>query len=181
MDIKQLKGFFWVINTLKHSKGLTLREINELWLDDDELSYGLELRSQTFYRWRNQMRHLWGVSICCDNHHRYHIENMNVIKWQQVNDCCKIIKQSDIKPETIEIEVYGHAVSRVRERPFNYNQIEIYQDKHCSRFRFTLRPNNTFCGTIMAAGNVLKVITPQWLALKTKEIHEKAAYLYKEC
>ena len=180
MKVKKIKGFFWIISLLNDKReGMTLKEINERWLEDTELSEGIEIGYQTLYRWRLEMLDLLGVNIECNSHKRYTMSRVSALKRRQIDFCQNLIGNSIPKPETIVIEVADELVSRVRERPLHISQCEIWTGPHSSKFSYKVGNDNDFYGMIIAAHNKLKVISPSWLAEKNREIHEKVDYLYK--
>ncbi len=76
--ISTLEKQVWLVNLLKEAgqKGLSLKEINELWLKQD-MAYGEKISRQTFNRWKWTIPDLFGVDIACNRRggYRYYIEN----------------------------------------------------------------------------------------------------------
>lgn len=178
LAIDQIKTLFWLVKTLK-KKDMTRRELNQVWLEC-EVSGGVDLNYQKLRRLRKQVDELFGIIIECNNKNRYHMVNLTPIKYREFMECYKIVALGDVKPVTIEIEVYGSLAKCFREFPHHESQREIYTDKDYSRFRLFMRPTNYFCGELLMAGDKVRVIKPKWLAELFMHIHEKSVYLYKK-
>lgn len=63
----RLRSMVWIIKTLEREGSLTLKELNELWLDNYELSGGVELLRRTFINYKNAIWDLFNIEIVCDN------------------------------------------------------------------------------------------------------------------
>lgn len=63
----RLRSMVWIIKTLEHEGSLTLKKLNELWLDNYELSGGVELLRRTFINYKNAIWDLFNIEIVCDN------------------------------------------------------------------------------------------------------------------
>lgn len=174
-----MKTLFWLVRTL-HKRAMTINELNKVWLEC-EISGGIELSYQSLRRWRKQVDELFGIIIECDKRNRYHIINMMPIKYREFKECYKIAACGDIKPQTVEIEVYGRHVNCFREFPHHESQKEIWTGENSSIFKFKLRPTNYFCGELLTAGDKIKVLKPKWMADLFLHIHEQSACLYKNC
>lgn len=158
---------------------MTINELNEIWLEC-EISGGVDLNYQSLRRWRMHVEELFGIIIECDNRKRYHLVNLSPIRYREYKECYKIVALGDVKPETIEIEVYGSYVDCFRSLPHHESQREIYTGATSSIFRLKVRPTNYFCGELLMAGDKIKVLKPKWLADLFLRIHERSAYLYKK-
>lgn len=180
MRTEQLKVLFWLVKTFM-KKDLTLNELNHIWLKC-EISGGVELSYQNLRRWRQQVDKLWGIIIEYDHSsRRYHLVNMSPIKYREYKECYKIVALGDVKPETVEIEVYGSYVDCFRALPHHESQREIQTGENSSIFRLRVRPTNYFCGELLMAGDNIKVLKPKWMADLFLHIHEHSACLYKKC
>ena len=68
--------FAWIIKTLQNSKGLTLKELNEKWVQEEELSGGLEFNYSTLHRHFEALAECAGVIISFDQERQvYYMEN----------------------------------------------------------------------------------------------------------
>lgn len=75
MAINQLNKYVWLVETIHRAKrrgGITLKELQEKWLDSD-LSEGTELTRRTFINNKNEIENLFNICIECE-HFRYYIE-----------------------------------------------------------------------------------------------------------
>lgn len=74
-----LEKYIWVINALhsKGERGLSLKELNDKWVRDINVSNGEPLPRQTFDRWKRNILMAFGVNIECNlkGSYRYYISN----------------------------------------------------------------------------------------------------------
>jgi len=74
-----LEKYIWVINTIysKGERGLSLKELNDRWIRDINVSNGEPLPRQTFDRWKGNILMAFGVNIECNlkGGYRYYISN----------------------------------------------------------------------------------------------------------
>lgn len=78
----QIQKYIWVVNTILHSGKITLKELNEKWKANVDLSGGLDLTRQTFDRWKGAILDLFGIVIECERKggYKYYIENTEVLE-----------------------------------------------------------------------------------------------------
>lgn len=62
----RLRTFLWIVNVLDRHKALTLKEINERWIEDEAISGGVEIGRRTFYNYIMAIFDLLHVVIECD-------------------------------------------------------------------------------------------------------------------
>ena len=63
----RLRTMMWIVNTLdRHPEGLSLKELNMLWLSNIDLSRGIELGRRTFTNYKQAIFDLFEVLIECD-------------------------------------------------------------------------------------------------------------------
>lgn len=76
-----INKYVWLVETLYKAEKITLKEINQRWLESD-LSEGMEIPRRTFDNWKNAVEELFGLVILCDKRDgdRYYIENREVFK-----------------------------------------------------------------------------------------------------
>jgi len=83
-----LRKYIWVINALYHAgqRGLSLKELNEKWVANTDLSLGEPIPRQTFDRWKGQILDLLGIVIDCHlkGRYRYYIYNPQVLEDGEV-------------------------------------------------------------------------------------------------
>lgn len=80
---KKIKKYIWLVNTLMRFDRLTLRELQELWVDE-EVDEGNPLARTTLFNYRDAIMDMMNVVIECDNYHRYFITNPSVLDSDQV-------------------------------------------------------------------------------------------------
>ena len=71
---QQFKHYVWLVNTLRNRKRLTLKELQELWVQD-EVAEGNPLPRSSFYKYRDAILDMFGLIIDCNNAHQYYISN----------------------------------------------------------------------------------------------------------
>jgi len=81
----RLRTCLWIVNALLTRNGLTLKELNKLWVET-ELSGGEEIIPRTFFNYRMAIQDIFGIVIECDkrNFWKYSInydENRSTTKW----------------------------------------------------------------------------------------------------
>ena len=81
MAKNQIKKYVWLVETIYKAKKISLKEINNKWLETD-LSEVLEIPRRTFHTWRNEVEDLFGIEIQCDktDGDRYFIEDRDKLK-----------------------------------------------------------------------------------------------------
>ena len=74
-----LEKYIWIVNTIynKGECGLSLKELNDKWIHDENISNGEPLPRQTFDRWKGNILMILGVNIECrlKGGYRYYISN----------------------------------------------------------------------------------------------------------
>lgn len=82
----RLRSMVWIIQTIEREGSLTLKELNELWLQNTDLSGGVEMLRRTFINYKNAIWDLFNIEIVCDNRNgfRYSIgvrDDGEMTKW----------------------------------------------------------------------------------------------------
>ena len=79
-SFKILKNYIWLINTIYHSRGISLEEINERWIKN-EMSDGLPLSRATFNRYKEAIEEIFDLNIDCQRKggYLYTIENESIL------------------------------------------------------------------------------------------------------
>lgn len=75
------REYLWLIKTIQNAGRISLREINQKWLEED-FSEGIEIARTTFVRHRSAIEQMFGIRIECDRKHgnAYYIENEQVLR-----------------------------------------------------------------------------------------------------
>jgi hypothetical protein len=83
MITKLFLKYEWLVNTLIKTGGLTLKEINERYKANVDLSGGLEVPPTTFHRWRDDILDAFAVIIECDRRtNRYYVSNRKELNFE---------------------------------------------------------------------------------------------------
>ena len=64
--------YIWVVKTIHRAGRITLKELNEKWRANVDLSRGEDLPRQTFDRWKSGILDLFGIFIDCEQRGGYH-------------------------------------------------------------------------------------------------------------
>lgn len=71
----------WIIEIFMEKKSLTMKDFNELWLEEEELSGGLEMGRKTFYNYRQALKDKFGIDICMKGKgYAYYLKNPEIIR-----------------------------------------------------------------------------------------------------
>lgn len=74
-----LEKYIWIVRTLynKGDRGLSLKELNDKWIHDENINNGEPLPRQTFDRWKGNILMILGVNTECrlKGGYRYYISN----------------------------------------------------------------------------------------------------------
>lgn len=99
----RLRTCIWLINLLE-KKSMSLAEIKEAWLDNEDLSRGIELQRRTFINYKNAIWDIFHILIECDtnNGYRYSItmrEDDDLTDWlrRSVSLSDTIASNTDLK------------------------------------------------------------------------------------
>lgn len=77
---KIFRQYVWITDTIYHSGGITLQELNERWVKT-ELSEGIPMTRLTFNRHRAAIEEIFDINIECRRKgYQYYIENEEVLK-----------------------------------------------------------------------------------------------------
>lgn len=79
-----INKYIWIVGTLLKAgeRGLSLKEINEQWVRNNDLSNGEPIPRQTFDRWKGRILDMFGVVIDCRlrGGYRYYIYNPDALQ-----------------------------------------------------------------------------------------------------
>ncbi len=77
---KIFRQYVWITDTIYHSGGISLQELNERWVKT-ELSEGVPMTRLSFNRHRTAIEETFGINIECRRKgYQYYIENKEVLK-----------------------------------------------------------------------------------------------------
>ncbi|MBQ9253896.1 MAG: WYL domain-containing protein [Bacteroidales bacterium] len=81
-----------------------------------------------------------------------------------------VLTKENVKPEQIELKVYGKDVNYVRTLPLHHSQQEIVTTKDYSIFSFYLAPTYDFIQEILTYNNLMEILSPQHLREEIQNI-----------
>lgn len=81
-----------------------------------------------------------------------------------------VLTKEDVKPEQIELKVYGKDVNYVRTLPLHHSQQEIVTTKDYSVFSLYLAPTYDFIQEILTYNNLMEILSPQHLREEIQHI-----------
>lgn len=87
MNSRMYGECIWIAKTLKNCKrGLSLEELNNIWLNDENLSGGIEIGQRKFQRHKKVLLNSFGIKIECDKEdgYRYYISNPEAMEDDEV-------------------------------------------------------------------------------------------------
>jgi hypothetical protein len=69
--------YVWVIETIYRRHKISYKDLNEIWVNDKDISRGEDLPKRTFDNWRVAIADMFGIDISNENsgRYRYYIEN----------------------------------------------------------------------------------------------------------
>lgn len=72
-----INKYVWVIETIYRRHKISYNDLNELWVNDKDISRGKDLPKRTFDNWRVVIGDMFGIDISNENsgRYRYYIEN----------------------------------------------------------------------------------------------------------
>lgn len=72
-----INKYVWVIETIYRRHKISYKDLNELWVNDKDISRGEDLPKRTFDNWRVVIGDMFGIDISNENsgRYRYYIEN----------------------------------------------------------------------------------------------------------
>ena len=53
----------WIVEKLTKHQRLSFDEINEMWMEDDDISNGAELNKRTFHRYQEVLKDVFGIKV----------------------------------------------------------------------------------------------------------------------
>ena len=72
--VLQFKHYVWLVNILRKRGRLTLKELQDQWVRDEEAE-GNPLPRSSFNKYKDAIRDMFGLDIECDKTHHYYISN----------------------------------------------------------------------------------------------------------
>lgn len=79
MGVDIFKKYIWLISTVNSYNGIGIKELNNLYRDNESISCGEDLNERTFHRWREKIYEIFGIDIVCRKN-EYYIDNKEDLK-----------------------------------------------------------------------------------------------------
>ena len=161
-----IQKYIWVVKTIHRAGRITLKELNEKWRNNVDLSRGEDLPRQTFDRWKGGILDMFGIVIECEAKDYF-------------ADFFGIVIDENVPLQRIVLRADKYHQYYMRTLPMHYSQRELFSCDDYADFELTLRPTYDFYMRLMSWGNMIKVLEPQslqdelrkWLR-KTMEVYE---------
>ena len=94
-------------------------------------------------------------------------------------ECFGIVVGDGTAIERIVLRAYGQEPYYLRDLPLHHSQRELQSTDEYTDFELRLRPTSDFKASLMARGEWLKVLSPEWLAEDIQKWLEAAINKYK--
>ena len=88
MALNQTNKLAWIVETIYKAKRISFEDLNEKWMENEDLSAGQELLKRTFHKWRVNILDTFGINIECEKGgtYRYYISNANDLHNGSIED-----------------------------------------------------------------------------------------------
>lgn len=88
MALNQTNKLAWIVETIYKAKRISFEDLNEKWMENEDLSAGQELLKRTFHKWRVNILDTFGLNIECEKGgtYRYYISNANDLHNGSIED-----------------------------------------------------------------------------------------------
>ena len=82
MAFNQTNKLVWIVETIHKAHKITFEDLNSKWMDNVELSGGVDMLKRTFHKWKQNIFETFGLIIECEKiaPYRYYIENIDDLK-----------------------------------------------------------------------------------------------------
>lgn len=82
MALNQTNRLAWIVETIYKARKITFEDLNRKWMDNEDLSGGVEMLKRTFHKWRWNIHDTFGLDIECEKFapYRYYISNEGAMK-----------------------------------------------------------------------------------------------------
>lgn len=68
---RRLRALIWIVRMLQRGRAMSLEQLNDKWVDEIEMSGGVEIERRTFRNYLNAIYELFGITIECDRRNDY--------------------------------------------------------------------------------------------------------------
>ena len=101
-----IQKYIWVIKTIHRSGRITLKDLNEKWRQNIDLSRGENLPRQTFDRWKGGILDMFGIVIDCEQHGKYHYYIANTPIRDKIAISCMLREIHEFSSHAIRHGLY---------------------------------------------------------------------------
>lgn len=86
MALNQTNKLVWIVETIYKARKISFEDLNRKWMDNTDLSGGLEMQKRTFHKWKWNIFDTFGLIIECEKSapYRYYIENADDVKGNSI-------------------------------------------------------------------------------------------------
>lgn len=89
-----------------------------------------------------------------------------------------ILGMETVKCEKVVLRAFGKERFYLRDLPMHSSQREKFECEEYADFHCRLRPTSDYCSHLLSRAAQIKVIEPQWLADKLRDMARSVAELY---
>lgn len=89
-----------------------------------------------------------------------------------------ILRMESCECENVVIRAFGKERYYMRDLPMHHSQVEISSCDDYADFKLRLRPTPDFCTHLLSRASQIKVLEPEWLQSKIKEMALSVASMY---
>ena len=151
MALNQTNKLAWIVQTIYKAKRISFEDLNEKWMENEDLSAGQELLKRTFHKWRVNILDTFGLNIECEKGgtYRYYISNANDLHNGSIEDWllktytvsntligCKSIKDRILLEEVPSAADYLEAImdAMKQNRLIHITYYNYWQDRERQHF-----------------------------------------------
>lgn len=88
MALNQTNKLVWIVETIYKARKITFEDLNLKWMDNRDLSGGVEMLKRTFHKWKYNIKDTFGIDIKCEEHapYRYYINNIEDMRQGSIEN-----------------------------------------------------------------------------------------------
>ena len=88
MALNQTNKLVWIVETIYKAHRITFEDLNLKWMDNRDLSGGVEMLKRTFHKWKYNIKDTFGIDIKCEEHapYRYYINNIEDMRQGSIEN-----------------------------------------------------------------------------------------------
>lgn len=88
MALNQTNKLVWIVETIYKARKISFEDLNQKWMENTDLSGGVEMLKRTFHKWRWNIFDTFGLIIECEKSapYRYYIENADDVRGNSIEN-----------------------------------------------------------------------------------------------